>query len=84
MIRAPEIYTFNAYSPLHAGKLSVNWPYNPADVLITQDDHRQGMGGKKQVIINPMFEQHIRDLSNWSIDPKVAETMPELYECYKV
>ena len=84
MITAPDIYTFDAYSRIHGGTLSVNWPHNPAEVLITQDDCRQGMGGKKQVIINPNFEQHIRDLRNWSIDAKVAETMPELYECYRM
>ena len=73
------------FSAVHAGALSINWPYNPTEVLITQtsQDHQNGRP-KEQVIINPVFEQHIRDLHNWTLDSKVATVYPELYGACKV
>ncbi|KAN0099068.1 protein of unknown function (DUF3425) domain containing protein [Hyaloscypha variabilis] len=48
---------------------SVNWPYNPADCLISSPSD--------EIILNPVFISHIRELSNWSFDPSFFEIFPE-------
>jgi hypothetical protein len=39
--------------------MSINWPYNPADCLISLSS--------KEFVVNPVFIQHIRDLKNWTV-----------------
>lgn len=42
--------------------ISVNWPYGPRDVFMHSNN--------SEIILNPVFEAHIKDLSNWSLGPQ--------------
>ncbi|MCJ1411992.1 hypothetical protein MMC19_006084 [Ptychographa xylographoides] len=51
--------------------LSLDWPYDPMDVVIETP-------GEEEMAINPAFERHLSDLSNWSLGPGFAKALPEL------
>jgi hypothetical protein len=42
--------------------MSCNWPYRDSDMLLQVGD---------ETILNPVFERHIRDLSNWTITEEI-------------
>jgi hypothetical protein len=62
----------NWFLPFTSG-LSVNWPYEPVDCLISTGD-----GGI--TTINPVFERHARRLDNWTLGPQFQEAFPELVD----
>jgi hypothetical protein len=47
--------------------LSINWPYQPSDMLM----HINGPGS--EIVLTPGFYQHIKDLNNWSVGPRMFE-----------
>lgn len=53
--------------------LSVNWPYEATDCLLSTGD-------SEELIINPVFERHFRNLANWSLGKAFAESFPGLVE----
>ena len=57
--------------------LSLNWPYEPTDTLISLPD-------KEELSINPVFERHLRDLNNWSLGPAFARAFPMLAETCRI
>lgn len=57
--------------------LSLNWPYEPTDTLISLPD-------SEELSINPVFERHVRDLNNWSLGPAFAKAFPMLVETTKM
>ncbi|KAL4895875.1 hypothetical protein BDV59DRAFT_173315 [Aspergillus ambiguus] len=57
--------------------LSVNWPYEDTDCLLSTGDDNE-------LIINPVFERHLTNLSNWSLGPAFAEAYPNLVETTKI
>ncbi|RAK98594.1 bZIP transcription factor [Aspergillus ibericus CBS 121593] len=57
--------------------LSVNWPYEATDCLLSSGDG-------DELMINPVFERHFRNISNWSLGPAFAEAYPSLVETTKI
>lgn len=57
--------------------LSVNWPYEATDCLLSTGD-------PDELIINPVFERHFRNLGNWSLGPAFAEAFPGLVETARI
>ncbi|KAL3258475.1 hypothetical protein ABHI18_006012 [Aspergillus niger] len=57
--------------------LSVNWPYEATDCLLSAGD-----GAK--LVINPVFERHFRNPSNRSLGPAFAEAYPSLVGATKI
>ncbi|KAF2655120.1 hypothetical protein K491DRAFT_716487 [Lophiostoma macrostomum CBS 122681] len=53
---------------------SVNWPYNDSDMFITDP-------AKGRMVLNPVFETHIRDGKNWTFSPDLLEEFPFLGSC---
>ncbi|KAF2667485.1 hypothetical protein BT63DRAFT_426349 [Microthyrium microscopicum] len=47
--------------------LCVNWPFPLSDML-SHDN-----GPEAELVLNPTFERHIRDLKNWSVGPRMFE-----------
>lgn len=70
--RYQEYQFENWFIPFTTG-LSLNWPYDPIDCLLST-------GEKDDPMINPVFERHLRRIENWSLGPEFAETFPELVE----
>lgn len=57
--------------------LSVNWPYEHTDCLLS-------MGDADDLIINPVFERHFRNLNNWSLGPAFADAFPGLVDTTRI
>jgi hypothetical protein len=73
VIANPHHYPFdNWFLPFTSG-LSVNWPYDPVDCLLSTSE-------KDEPVMNPVFDRHLRRLENWSLGPLFAETYPELVD----
>lgn len=53
--------------------LSLNWPYEAHDTLLT-------VPGTDELSINPVFERHLLDISNWTLGPAFAKAHPILAE----
>ncbi|MCJ1432795.1 hypothetical protein MMC27_002152 [Xylographa pallens] len=57
--------------------LSLNWPYEPKDALVA-------IPNSEELSINPIFERHLRDLSNWSLGPAFAKALPDMAETVRI
>ena len=57
--------------------LSLNWPYEPKDALVA-------IPNSEELLMNPIFERHLRDLGNWSLGPAFAKALPELAETVQI
>lgn len=66
----------NWFIPFTRG-MSLNWPYEDTDCLLSA-------GSSDELLINPVFERHLRDLSNWSLGPLFAETYPNLVDTTQI
>ena len=72
----PQVHFDNFFIP-YTTTLSLNWPYEASDCLLK-------VPGSEELSINPIFEQHLRDLNNWSLGPAFAKAFPILAETTKI
>ena len=70
-------FPFDLFFMLFTTTLSLNWPYEPMDVLVA-------IPNSEEFSINPIFERHLRDLSNWSLGPAFAKAHPDLAETVRI
>ncbi|KAL4900951.1 hypothetical protein BDW74DRAFT_160865 [Aspergillus multicolor] len=70
-------YPFDNWFIPFTGTLSINWPYEPTDCLLST-------GETDELIINPVFERHFADINNWTLGPAFAEEFPLLVETTKI
>ena len=78
MIANPEHYPFQEWFIPYTTTLSLNWPYEPTDTLLAAS------GNAEELMINPVFERHLRNLENWSLGDAFARAHPELVETVKI
>ncbi|KUJ08570.1 uncharacterized protein LY89DRAFT_741924 [Mollisia scopiformis] len=74
----PRDYLFDNFFIPFTTTLSVNWPYEPTDALLSS-----GAEGE-ELVINPVFERHLRNLENWSLGPNFAKAFPGLQDTYRL
>ena len=73
----PGSYPFeNWFIPFTTG-ISVNWPYEDTDCLLSTSNRDEPM-------VNPVFERHIVRLENWSLGPEFVEAFPALEGCARI
>lgn len=70
-------YPFENWFIPYTRTLSVNWPYEAADCLLST-------GESDELVINPVFERHVRNLGNWSLGPAFAESFPALVDTTRI
>ncbi|KAL4786371.1 hypothetical protein BJX76DRAFT_126097 [Aspergillus varians] len=70
-------YPFDNWFIPFTKTLSVNWPYEATDCLLSTGD-------ADETIINPVFERHFTDINNWTLGPAFAEEFPLLVETTKI
>ncbi|RMY02225.1 hypothetical protein D0866_15676, partial [Hortaea werneckii] len=60
--------------------ISVNWPASAGDVLVPSSQAPGANDGHvpEKLTINPDFESHFRDLSNWSLGRDFVTTFPDI------
>jgi len=70
-------YQFENWFVPFTETLSVNWPYEAIDCLLSTNEC-------DELLVNPVFERHFRNLGNWSLGPAFAEAYPEMVETTKI
>lgn len=71
----PKIFPFENFFIPFTTTLSLNWPYEDTDTLL------QGLEGD-ELMINPVFERHLRRLENWTLGDAFAMVFPHLDGTY--
>lgn len=77
IVMAHHEYPFENWFMPFTEALSVNWPYEATDCLLSTNDC-------EDLLMNPVFERHLRNLNNWSLGPAFAEAYPGLVETTKI
>lgn len=77
LVRNQELYNVEEFGAFHSTSVSVNWPYSSDCVLIEAGDDTT-KEGDKVLNLNPAFEEHVRDLRNWTAGPRFTQRYPEL------
>jgi len=75
----PRDYLFDNFFIPFTTTMSVNWPYEPTDTLLAA-----GSGEEGDVVINPVFERHLRRLENWSLGTAFKTAFPGLVDTYRL
>jgi hypothetical protein len=70
-------YLFDNFFIPFTSTLSLNWPYEPTDTLLASGD-------SEELMINPVFERHMRRLDNWSLGAAFEKSFPGLVDTYRV
>ncbi|KAK2795693.1 hypothetical protein FQN52_003542 [Onygenales sp. PD_12] len=77
MVASSSEYDFQNWFIPYTTTLSINWPYEPTDTLLTTAE-------SDELIINPVFERHLRNLNNWSLGPAFARAYPGLVDTTRI
>lgn len=57
--------------------LCLNWPYEDIDVLLQSPD-------TEELMVNPVFERHLRRLENWTLGDAFAKAFPGLVDTFNL
>ncbi|KHN98237.1 uncharacterized protein MAM_03998 [Metarhizium album ARSEF 1941] len=71
----PRRYDLDNWFIPFTTSLRVSWPYEETDALLMLPD-------SDEVVINPVFERHIRNPDNWRLGERFARAFPELTGTY--
>ena len=74
---APELFPFDNFFIPFTSTLNVNWPYEEAHVLLASPTG-------EELMINPVFEQHVGVLGNWTLGEAFESTFPALRGTYNL
>ena len=75
--REPGGFPFDNFFIPFTSTLSVNWPYEDTFVLLASPDG-------DELMINPVFEQHLRMLDNWTLGEAFDRAFPGLKGTYNL
>ncbi|KAH9908071.1 BZIP transcription factor [Xylariomycetidae sp. FL2044] len=71
----PGEYLFENFFIPFTSTISLNWPYEPTDALLETPDG-------SELLINPVFERHLRRLENWTLGDAFDKAFPMLRGTY--
>jgi hypothetical protein len=74
LIRHPET-TFDEYTDAFSISFDLNWPYDDRKVILTEEIPELEI---KRYKINPVFEEHIRNLGNWAVGLRYRQYYPAM------
>lgn len=71
----PTEFLFENFFIPFTTTLCLNWPYEDTDTLLQTPDG-------DELILNPVFERHMRRLENWTLGDAFHEAFPQLKGTY--
>ncbi|KAH7162099.1 hypothetical protein B0J13DRAFT_1407 [Dactylonectria estremocensis] len=74
LISHPEI-TLDDFAAPYSSGFKLNWPYDPASVLLPASVNGNGTA---EMTINPVYEEHMRQIRNWTVGEAFRNKFPEL------
>lgn len=72
-----SVYPFDNFFVPFTKTLSLNWPYEDTKVLLQNSDG-------SELMINPVFEEHLLDIKNWTLGSFFLNTFPSLKGSFTV
>lgn len=63
---------------MYSSSFDVSWPYSSSLVLISKSPGGGAVGPTNGSDINPVFDQHLGRLSNWSVGEAFKRKFPDL------
>jgi hypothetical protein len=67
----PADYLFDNFFIPFTTTISLSWPYDETDTLLRSPD-------TDELLINPVFERHLRNLDNWKLGDAFVKAFPTL------
>ncbi|EQB56672.1 BZIP transcription factor [Colletotrichum gloeosporioides Cg-14] len=74
LIANPDI-TLDDWAATYSSSFDVSWTYEPSLVLITVATDGPEMS---EITINPVYEEHLRQLKNWTVGRLFRQRLPEI------
>ncbi|KAH6999974.1 hypothetical protein EDB80DRAFT_128986 [Ilyonectria destructans] len=73
----PAVYPFDNFFIPFTTTLTLSWPYEDTDTLLQNPDG-------DELMINPVFERHLRNLDNWKLGNAFAKAFPTLLDTFNL
>lgn len=73
----PEEYLFDNFFIPFTTTLRLSWPYEETDTLLVVPPDAAA-ADDDEVVINPVFERHLRNLDNWRLGDRFVRAFPAL------
>ncbi|OAA71210.1 bZIP transcription factor [Cordyceps fumosorosea ARSEF 2679] len=73
---------FDRFAQAYTATLSLSWPYRDTDALLQSPN--AAADDADELLINPVFERHLRNLDNWKLGGAFARAFPALAEAGNV
>lgn len=73
----PDVFPFENFFIPFTTTLSLNWPYEDTDTLLQGPE-------SDELMINPVFERHLRRRENWTLGDAFARAFPMLEGTYNL
>jgi hypothetical protein len=73
LIDHPEI-TLDDFASAYSTSFFIRWDYDAANVIIAASGESFG------ILINPIYEEHMRQIRNWSVGDIFRRKFPEMSE----
>jgi hypothetical protein len=77
LVSSYQDYAFENWFIPYTSTLSVNWPYEATDCLLSTSE-------SEELTINPVFERHVMRLENWSLGPAFARAHPAMANTVRI
>jgi len=74
---AGDNFPFENFFIPYTTTLCLNWPYEDIDVLLQSPD-------TEELMVNPVFERHLRRLENWTLGDAFAKAFPGLLDTFNL
>ena len=74
LIEHPTV-KFDDFVSAYSSSFNITWDYDPQHVIITT-----GAGEGASILINPIYEEHVRQLKNWTVEGAFRRKFPEMTE----
>ncbi|KAF2426612.1 hypothetical protein EJ08DRAFT_671828 [Tothia fuscella] len=72
LVNHPDI-TLDSFVSAYSSSFDIRWPYDPSHVVF-----QQSSTGPTETYINPVFEEHLRELKNWTVGDSFRQKFPTL------
>ncbi|KJZ77759.1 hypothetical protein HIM_02936 [Hirsutella minnesotensis 3608] len=73
----PDEYLFGSFFIPFTTTLRLGWPYEETDTVLLVPD-------SDEIVINPVFERHLRNLHNWTLGDRFCRAFPALADTWRV
>ena len=74
LIEHPEI-KFDEFAAAYSSSFDIKWDYDPSNVIITTKNN-----GVESITINPIYEEHLQQLRNWTVQGVFRRKFSDLAE----